>query len=114
VSAPAIATPSPGVTGTELIVTEIHNDIEAYVSKAVELTTDGMSLQRSPALTKIGRFLWVEFVLPNYGQMRVLAEIAGRSAETNRVVFRHCWPQDRAAYLKYVAQELVAVSNGAA
>ncbi|MFT7624657.1 MAG: hypothetical protein ACI9WU_003845 [Myxococcota bacterium] len=87
---------------TDLVVTEIHSDTEAHVTRALELGRDGMTLRRSPARTRVGRFVWLEFALGGVG-MRVLAEVVGRSPESTRINFKHFWPQDRARYVQFLS-----------
>lgn len=80
------------------VVTEIHSDTEAHLTVAVELDAEGMTLRRTPALTKVGRHLWLELGLDDGSRMRVLATVVGRSPETTRVRFKHVWPRDRQRY----------------
>ncbi len=82
---------------TDLVVTEIHSHDEAHITRALELGPDGMTLQRSPARTRVGRFVWLEFGVGGTA-MRILARIAGRGPDSTRVEFVHMWPTDRTAY----------------
>lgn len=96
------------INAADLIVTEIHTDDEAYLTRALELGPEGMLLRRSPARTRVGRFVWLEFSVGGDGRMRVLAQVTGRSPDTTRVRFKHFWPVDRIRYDSFLALDRAA------
>ena len=94
----------------QLIVTEIHSDCEAYVSRVVDVNETGVVLERSPARTPVGRHVWLELALPSAPdrQIRILAEICGRGPEVTRHAFKHVWPADRDLWCGFVTHALAA------
>lgn len=107
-SAQPVYSPEPIAIGNNLLITEIHTDTEAHLTRVVEATPDGLVLRRSPARTPSGRHVWLEFALPPAGRIRVLAELVGRGPETTRYVFKHFWPADRARYMAFIGQAIAA------
>ena len=91
----------------ELLVTEIVSEREAHVTWAVDVGFTGMTLRRTPADLRCGRFLWIEFELPNQVRgFRSLVEIIDQDDDTCTVRFKHMWPRERALYEQYVAEIL--------
>ncbi len=81
-----------------LLVTEIVSSREAHLTWAVDVGFTGMTLRRTPADMRGGRFLWIEFELPD--QIRSFR------------AFKHLWPRERALYEQYVADLLGFDSQG--
>jgi len=92
-------------------VTEIHSGDEAHLSRVLEVTPEGMVVSRSPALTNLGRHVWLELGLPadaGGGLVRILAEVVGRGPQITRFRFKHVWPRDRATCRRLVSEAKAA------
>ena len=89
-------------------VTEIHSEDEAHLSRVLHFDEDGMVLTRSPARTRVGRHVWLEFAIEGAGRIRVLGEVVGRGPDSTRVRFKHMWPRDRVACQGLFTEALAA------
>ena len=83
-----------------MVLTEIHNGDEAYLTRTITLDAEGVVVERTPARVAMGRHAWLEFALDAGYIVRVLAEVVGRSATATRYRFTHFWPRDRRIYLR--------------